>query len=167
MSELVHRLAERADQDWLFELFMSPAVNHQMMFDPVTGEEFPALLEELRLQAPLFVVEDHGARVAVYRLQRFSRRMRHVVQIGSFAVAPQVQGRGVGRRVIADVLTRLRERGVRRVQLTVAQDNERALAFWQRVGFKIEGLMRGYFTRGQADTLRDEVQMGLLLEDSG
>lgn len=57
---------------------------------------------------------------------------------GSFrhlAVAPAAQGRGVGRALIAAALDRARAGGDRQVLVHVAEDNERALDLYVRLGF--------------------------------
>lgn len=56
--------------------------------------------------------------------------------------------RGVGRRMVEEILDWLRDRGVTMVELTVAANND-ATAFWERLGF------RTYMFQMKAD-LRDE-----------
>lgn len=48
---------------------------------------------------------------------------------------PELQGQGIGRRLIARYVKALRERGVPGVHLVATADNTGALAFYPRVGF--------------------------------
>ena len=48
---------------------------------------------------------------------------------------PRAQGQGLGRRLVEALATALRERGVPGVHLGVDSRNERAIAFYARVGF--------------------------------
>ncbi len=49
---------------------------------------------------------------------------------------PRVQGRGYGRRMIEELLDRLRARGVPGVHLGVSVYNRRAVGFYERLGFR-------------------------------
>lgn len=49
---------------------------------------------------------------------------------------PRAQGRGYGRRMIEELLARLRARGVPGVHLGVSVHNRRAVGFYERLGFR-------------------------------
>ncbi len=51
------------------------------------------------------------------------------------AVAPEVQGLGLGRALLSDGLRWLRAHGARRVYVNTQDDNDRALALYLRSGF--------------------------------
>jgi RimJ/RimL family protein N-acetyltransferase len=48
----------------------------------------------------------------------------------------------VGERLIRQTLDAARVFGLHRVELTVREDNENAIALYRKIGFEIEGLMR-------------------------
>lgn len=74
-------------------------------------------------------------------------RRRHVMSLG-LAVAPQAQGRGVGKALMAALIDYADNWAqVLRIELGVYVDNERAIALYQRFGFEIEGRQRGYALR--------------------
>lgn len=54
-------------------------------------------------------------------------------------VLPEAQGGGWGRRLIDTLCTELRDRGVPGLHLGVSDQNERALAFYQHLGFSRAG----------------------------
>ena len=54
-------------------------------------------------------------------------------------VASHARGRGVADRLVAALLDHARRAGLRRVTLDVADDNERAIGFYERVGFTRTG----------------------------
>jgi acetyltransferase len=51
-------------------------------------------------------------------------------------VADDTQDRGVGRRLVTELLRRCEREGLRRIHLEVQADNHRALAFFQGLGAK-------------------------------
>ncbi len=55
---------------------------------------------------------------------------------------PRAQGRGLGRRMIATLLGALHARGVGGVHLEMSAFNERALGFYQHLGFHVLGRER-------------------------
>jgi len=73
-----------------------------------------------------------------------SLRRSHVRLLG-LAVAPEWQGRGLGRQMMARLLDWADHwAGVLRIELHVHVDNERAIALYRSLGFVEEGHHRGY-----------------------
>jgi ribosomal-protein-alanine N-acetyltransferase len=64
------------------------------------------------------------------------------------AVAPGHRRRGLGRRLVAAGLARLRARGVLDVHLEVEQGNAAARALYESLGFAVGGARRGYYADG-------------------
>jgi RimJ/RimL family protein N-acetyltransferase len=52
------------------------------------------------------------------------------------------RGRGIGNMLMRAALARAKEFGLTRVELTVREDNLRAKALYEKVGFKVEGVKR-------------------------
>ena len=74
-------------------------------------------------------------------------RRRHVMSLG-ISVAAEAQGQGVGSALMAAVCDWADQWGqVLRLELTVFVDNARAIALYQRHGFRQEGLHVGYALR--------------------
>ena len=73
-----------------------------------------------------------------------SLRRSHVRMLG-IGIAPDWQGRGVGRMLIKRLLDWADNwAGVLRVELTVHADNDRAMALYSSMGFEQEGRHRAY-----------------------
>ncbi len=64
--------------------------------------------------------------------------------IDDLYLAPEVRGRGVGRRLVAFALTQAAELGIRTLHLEVETDNARATRIYREAGFEETGrrLMR-------------------------
>jgi RimJ/RimL family protein N-acetyltransferase len=70
-------------------------------------------------------------------------------------------GHGLGGGLLAAAVETARERGMRRLELTVMTHNQRALGLYLRTGFVVEGLRRSALSVDGAAV--DEYYMGLLL----
>jgi len=68
-----------------------------------------------------------------------------VADIRGLAVAPDHQGRGLGRALVQAALDAARERGARKVTLRVLAPNTAARALYESCGFVVEGVRRDEF----------------------
>lgn len=74
----------------------------------------------------------------------------YVSWIMSLAVIPHQRGHGLGRRLMVEVLRRLRTEGVRQVRLTVEPTSAAAITLYGSLGFSSEeGVVRDYFGPGE------------------
>jgi N-acetylglutamate synthase len=60
----------------------------------------------------------------------------HRGYIYHLAVAPEYNGRGFGRKLVAECLDGLRALGLKRALILVSADNPRGQAFWRRCGWE-------------------------------
>ena len=52
---------------------------------------------------------------------------------------------GIGSALLKEMEERLRQDGVREVELETATSNQAGVAFWQRHGYRTAGVLRGYY----------------------
>lgn len=86
-----------------------------------------------------------GWAIALARRRKEGRSAR----LCSLAVDPRFRGRGVGRRLVCSVLAAAAERGMKRVFLEVAAENEAALRLYGRLGFVAVVALPDYYGRGR------------------
>jgi RimJ/RimL family protein N-acetyltransferase len=124
-------------------------------------EEFIRRLRNGRFNLMLKGVVDREL-VSLVSIHRQNRpRLRHVGELG-ISVLKSHWGLGIGRRMIETALAFARERGVRKVNLRVREDNARALRLYESLGFVHEGSStRAYLIRGEYHTERI---MGMCLD---
>ena len=84
---------------------------------------------------------------------------QHVWHVTGLAVDPQAQRMGVGRALVEALIDEARKRGGRRLTLRVFAPNEPARRLYERLGFEVEGTLRGEFRVG--DDYVDDVLMAL------
>ena len=59
--------------------------------------------------------------------------------IGWFMVSAELQGRGIGSQIFADIRAALAAQGFLKLQLAVIKENEPAIEFWEKQGFALTG----------------------------
>jgi ribosomal-protein-alanine N-acetyltransferase len=91
-----------------------------------------------------------GRRVVGYFGLMFVDDEAHVTTV---AVAPDHQGRGVGKVLMLEVARTALAAGSRHLSLEVAAGNERAQALYRRFGFAPVGVRKGYYQRTGEDAL--------------
>ena len=123
-------------------------------------------------QGVRFVQEgDDGRIVGEGSLRRMGPSMIDHVAVLALGVHPDVQGQGLGRAMMNALLAWARSppshpsgraRPVRRVELYLRADNDRALSLYTSLGFALEG-RRARFVRLPGDRFIDDLVMGLWL----
>ncbi|MDD5112361.1 MAG: GNAT family N-acetyltransferase [Candidatus Altiarchaeota archaeon] len=70
-------------------------------------------------------------------------------EIGPICVDAAFQGRGIGSRLLSEVLEFLRERPIHRVTAKVKAENARVISFFERNGFEREAVLQKYTRMGE------------------
>jgi ribosomal protein S18 acetylase RimI-like enzyme len=68
------------------------------------------------------------------------------VELVNLAISDNLRGRGMGSRMLTELMARLREQGVKEVCLSTATADTDALHFYQRLGFRFSSVERDVFT---------------------
>ena len=71
------------------------------------------------------------------------------LQILNLATAPHSRRRGVGRRLLEEVLRRARAAGMQSAWLEVREGNAAAIALYRSCGFIVQGRRRRYYPDGE------------------
>lgn len=75
------------------------------------------------------------------------------IHINNLAIAPRHRRRGLGTALVRQVLAQAPALGASRATLEVRASNANALRLYERLGFKIEGRRKGYYTNPEEDAL--------------
>jgi len=157
------RLANLADLDTVYEIYMHEEVIPFLGFDPMAKPEFGKIFGTLVASKNFFVVEKGGIVKGFYRVTRHEGRARHVAHLGTLAISLREKGSGFAFEMISDAIGRLKDAGVLRVELTLEADNPRALAFYKKLGFVLEGTMLAAYKRVDQEEYIDELFLAKLL----
>ncbi|MFI1019016.1 GNAT family N-acetyltransferase [Streptomyces sp. NPDC020965] len=112
----------------------------------------------------LLVVLREGMTIACCQLERRG----DVAYFGLFAVRPELQGGGLGRRVIAEAERTAREGwGTREMQMTVISVREELIAWYERRGYRRTGELSPfpYGDETCGEPFRDDLAFELLVKD--
>jgi ribosomal-protein-alanine N-acetyltransferase len=81
------------------------------------------------------------------------------IHINNLAMRPGYRGHGIGTALLQRVLEEGKQLGARRATLEVRASNEAARRLYERLGFYVAGVRRGYYSSPVEDALilwRDE-----------
>ena len=91
--------------------------------------------------ADCMVAED-GGRIVGFILSEENPPLAHIITLD---VDAKHRRRGIGASLLETQETNLASRGVRSILLETAIDNEAAVAFWKRHGYRIEATLKRYY----------------------
>ena len=105
----------------------------------------------LRVGYCCWVLEE-GEAIRGYGVMSVGAREAHILNL---CIAPPVQRRGLGRRLLRHLLALARYHGAATVFLEVRMSNRAALRLYRAMGFREIGLRRNYYpaARGREDAL--------------
>jgi len=98
----------------------------------------------LTLRSADCVVATDETRIAGFVLSEENPPLAHIITLD---VAEKQRRSGIGTALLRKLESNLFARGVRSILLETAIDNEAAVAFWQRHGYRIEATVKRYYLR--------------------
>lgn len=129
-----------------------------------SGEETRAFITSLRENGGIQIVVVADSRIVGWCdvTPHPFEGMRHVGRLG-MGLLPSFRGRGLGRRLVGEVLIQAFAGSLQRVELEVYASNQIAVGLYERAGFVLEGRKRrARFLDGVED---DILIMGCLRDD--
>lgn len=114
---------------------------------PWTEQTFRGLL---RRQNTALLVADVGGRIAGYAVLWFAADEG---ELGDMAVRPELRRRGIGGFLLGAAIREAGRRGIRTLFLEVRRSNRQARTLYERAGFEVAGIRRGYYTSPREDAL--------------
>ena len=153
-ARLTVRLARLGDEDALLEI-------DQATWSPLSSpspEPSPGpFFNERTLPENVLVAEVDGRVVGWAKFEHPTplHSSRHVWHVTGLGVDPDHQGRGVGYALMEALIAEARARRGLRMTLRVFGSNEPAQRLYKRLGFEVEGVLRGEFRVGDGEFVDD------------
>jgi [ribosomal protein S18]-alanine N-acetyltransferase len=102
------------------------------------------------------VVAEEEKRVAGFALSEEHPPLAHIITLD---VAEKWRRQGVGSALLAELEKNFARRGVRTVLLETAMDNDAAVAFWKKHGYRVEAILKRYYL-GRLDAYEMRKMLG-------
>lgn len=110
------------------------------------------------IRSASILAEDDTGPVGFAIVQFGLARGRGIGHIITIDVAPDQRRRGIGQRLMAEMLKACRGAGALVLRLEVAVDNDAAIAFYKLLGFRESGRIPGFYM-GRLDALTMEREL--------
>lgn len=157
------RIASENDEEYLYRLYMHPAINPWLLYEFMPASAFAPIIGELLERRSIHIFDVAGISVGMCKLVPQKHRNSHIVYLGGVAIDPDHSGKGFGSQMIREVIQKAKESGSKRIELTVSTENKRAIHLYESSGFLSEGILRNYTYLKSEGRFIDEQVMGLLL----
>lgn len=157
------RKATTADVDFLYRLYMHPQVNPFLLYEEMSKQAFEPVLHDLLQKQQLYIYCHDGVDTGMFKLVPLTYRNDHIVYLGGLAIQPALAGKGAGQQMLHEIIAFVKEQGYKRVELTVATINEKAINLYEKSGFLKEGVLKNFTWLKKEQRFLDEVVMAYLL----
>ena len=164
-KKIMVRLATDADFGFIEELYFHPQTNPFLLYEMSEKPHFRGIFDDLIMKQIVFVFENDGERIGMFKLAPWTFRTSHIAYLGGVAIHPQFAGKGFGTQMLHEILALGKELGYRRIELSTATINEKAIHLYEKVGFEREGILRHYTFLKSENRFLDELMMSILFDD--
>lgn len=127
------------DFDTLYEI-------DQACYEPEVAYSKRELRAYLRFSGSHCLVAEAETRIAGFCISARRDESGYIVTID---VLPQFRRDRVGSTLLAEIERRLAANGVREITLETATDNDSAVAFWTKHGYRNRGVKKDYYPGGR------------------
>lgn len=134
---------------------------YQDVEDPKVIDAWASAEDRIRRCA----VDSDGRILALAALQPGVDWTSHVAEL-LLVVDPNARGQHVGRTLARQMLVEALERGITKVTVMIAADNDRAIEMFRKMGFEAEALLRDQLRDPKDGSLRDTVLLAHLADDT-
>ena len=117
----------------------------QSCFEPGNAYTRAEIRSFVRRPGAVALAAERGGRLEGFAIAERRGARGHVITID---VAEAARRRGVGRRLFAELFTRLESAGAREIRLEVDVRNAGAIRFYEGLGFGRTRILRGYYGTG-------------------
>ncbi|WEG14436.1 GNAT family N-acetyltransferase [Pullulanibacillus sp. KACC 23026] len=116
-----------------------PPINLLLLADPSQ-----TIVEDYLDRGTCYIAECNTEVVGVYVLLP---TRPETIELVNIAVEEEHQGRGIGKRLVTDAVHRAKRNGYTTIEVGTGNSSIGQLALYQKCGFRMTGIDRGYFIR--------------------
>jgi len=156
------RKASKDDFNFIYNLYMHPQANPFLLYEKMEAESFKPIYDGLIDQQVKYIYSDGIEDIGMFKLIPLLYRTDHIAYLGGLAIHPAFAGKGHGKKMIADIIELAGNKGFLRIELSVADENTKAIQLYEKFGFQKEGLLRKYSHLKSEQRFMDELMMAYL-----
>jgi RimJ/RimL family protein N-acetyltransferase len=157
------RKATVADFNFLYSLYMHPDINPFLLYEEMNKEMFLPVMKELLQKEALYIFSANDKDAGMCKLLPMYYRNSHIVYVGGVAINPAMAGKGLGIELMNEIIDLVKLQGFKRIELSVATSNIKAIRLYEKAGFQQEGILRKFTYIQKESKYIDEVLMSCLL----
>ncbi len=158
----MYRNATASDFDFFFNLYMHPQVNPYLLYEQMSSEEFRPIFEDLLSDKVIYVFEENGISAGMFKLVLLKHRCTHIAYLGGLAIHPDFAGKGLGLKMMREIIDLAEQKGIKRLELSAGTENLRAIELYKKAGFEPEGILRKYTHLKSEGRFIDELMMSYI-----
>lgn len=157
--------ATASDFEFVYNCYMADHSNPYLLYEVQSKEDFMPIFEELIQQKIVNILfdEDSTSKVGMCKLLPLKHRNSHILYVGGIAISQTHLGKGYAKKLFNEIILHAKNNNFKRLELSVATFNQKAIKLYQSFGFEIEGKMRNYTYLKSENRFIDEYIMSLLL----
>ncbi len=156
------RKISESDFDFIYNLYFHPEVNPYLLYEMMDKEAFWSIFQDLLAQNIIHVFEVDGQAIGMFKLIELQHRTSHINYLGGVAIHPDFAGKGYGSIMLKEIIDLGKEKGIKRLELSTATFNQKAIQLYEKHGFVLEGVMKNYTFLKSENRYIDEQLMAYL-----
>ena len=154
--------ATSQDFDFFYNLYFHPQVNRFLLYEMMDKANFKPIFNDLLEKEVLFTFERDGQNVGMFKLIQLTYRSSHIAYLGGVAMHPDYAGKGYGFLMMLAIIDYGKVLGLKRIELSTAVNNDKAIHLYKKVGFREEGILGNYTYLKSKNLYLDEMLMSYL-----
>ncbi len=150
MQEIKIVLAQEQDFDRVYDILMHEKVNPYMNYPVLKKSGFREIWLDIFDQLHLWKKDEEILGLVV--IKKGTHRIKHIAYIEKLVINQSLENKslknkGLGTIFFQKIISSLSEEGFTKIELGVEVDNKRAISFYKKFGFEIEGTRKNLLNR--------------------
>ena len=137
--------AQEKDFDQVYAILMHEEVNRFMNYPVLEKSAFREIWLDIFTRLNLWKEGEEILGLAV--ITKGTYRIKHIAYIDKLAIKQSFRSKGLGTVFFNQIIASLAQVGLIKIELGVETDNQRAINFYKKLGFEIEGLRKKLLNR--------------------
>jgi L-phenylalanine/L-methionine N-acetyltransferase len=154
--------ATSKDFEFFYNLYFHPQINPYLLYEMMDKADFQPIFDDLLEKKVLFIFDVNGQDIGMFKLITLTYRSSHIAYLGGVGVHPDFTGKGLGSKMMQAIVDYGAELGLKRIELSVADINNKAAHVYEKAGFQKEGILRNYTYLKSENRYLDEILMAYL-----